>query len=320
MTRILLSAPYMVPALDRFRAFFDAAGIELLVAPVQERLSEDELLAYAGKVDGGICGDDQFTRRVLEAFAPRLKVISKWGTGIDSIDREAAVQLGIRVCNTPGAFTEAVADTVLGYMLAFARRLPWMDRAMKSGRWDKIPGRALHECALGVVGVGAIGKAVLRRARPFGMALLGNDIVSIPADFIVEVGLEMTSLESLLGRADFVSINCDLNPSSRHLIGDAALRAMRPTAVLINTARGPVVDQEALARALQEGRIAGAALDVYEDEPLPTDSPLLGMDNVLLAPHNANSSPAAWERVHRNTIRNLFVGLGLPAPEALGEP
>jgi D-3-phosphoglycerate dehydrogenase len=310
----------MIPVLDRFRPLFERGGIELLVAAVEERLSEDELLGYAGQVDGAICGDDRFSGQVLAAFAPRLKVISKWGTGIDSIDREAAERLGIRVCNTPGAFTEAVADSVLGYILAFARRTPWMDRAMKAGRWEKIPGRALHECCLGVVGVGEIGKAVLRRAQPFGMALLGNDIVTISASLVAEVGVEMTTLEVLLRRADFVSLNCDLNPTSRHLIDRAALEAMRPTAVLINTARGPVVDQAALVRALQEGRIAGAALDVYEDEPLPADSPLLTMDSVLLAPHNANSSPAAWEHVHFNTVRNLFAGLGLAVPEEVREP
>jgi len=304
----------MIPSLDRFRPLLEAAGIELVIARVEERLSDAELMMHAGQVDGVICGDDRFTRAVLEAFAPRLKVISKWGTGIDSIDREAAERLGVQIRNTPGAFTQAVADSVLGYVLAFARRTPWMDRAMKGGRWEKIPGRALHECSLGVVGVGAIGKAVLQRAQAFGMALLGNDIIAIAPEFVAEVGVEMTTLQDLLRRADFVSLNCDLNSTSRHLIEDGALRAMRSSAVLINTARGPIVDQAALTRALEEGRIAGAALDVYEDEPLPPDSPLLRMDNVLLAPHNANSSPQAWERVHWNTIRNLFLGLGLAPP------
>jgi D-3-phosphoglycerate dehydrogenase len=324
MLRVLLSAPYMIPSLDRFRGVFDRSGIDLIVARVEERLSEAELLRYAGEVDGVICGDDRFTAEVLAAFAPRLKVISKWGTGTDSIDREAADRLGIKLCSTPEAFTQAVADSVLAYMLSFARRTPWMDRAIKRGRWEKIPGRALHECTLGVIGVGAIGKAVLRRARAFGMTLLGNDIVTIPPEFVTEVGVEMTSLGDLLARSDFVSLNCDLNPTSRRLMDADALRLMRPTAVLINTARGPIADQQALVDALQARRIAGAGLDVYEDEPLPSDSPLLSMDNVLLAPHNANSSPAAWERVHWNTIRNLLLGLGLeaPAPEtsAAGNP
>lgn len=311
MTTILISAPYFIPVLPRFRPLIEAAGVEILVAGVAERLEEAQLLEYAGQFDGALCGDDRFTARVLQACAPRLKVISKWGTGIDSIDSQAAAALGIRVCRTPNAFTLPVADSVLGYMLAFVRRLLWMDRDMKSGVWDKIPGRSLSECTLGVVGVGNIGKAVLRRARAFGMKLLGTDIVEVAPDFLVENGVEMTSLEDLLSRADFVSLNTDLNPTSYHLINARTLACMRPEAVLINTARGPVVDEAALIEALRAGRIGGAALDVFEVEPLPTDSPLLGMDNVLIAPHNANSSPAAWKRVHSNTLRNLFEGLGL---------
>ena len=311
MTTILLSAPYIVPIIERFRPLFERYSLELIIAPVEERLNEKELLAYAGQFDGALCGDDCFTARALEACAPRLKVISKWGTGIDSIDSQAAVRLGIQVCRTPNAFTLPVADSVLGYMLAYVRRLPWMDRAMKSGTWDKIPGRSLSECTLGVIGLGNIGKSVIRRARTFGMRVLGCDIVEIAPDFIMENGVEMTSLENLLANADFVSLNCDLNPTSYHLMNRRTLLLMKPSAVLINTARGPIVDEPALIEALQNGVIAGAALDVYETEPLPKDSPLLQMDNVMLAPHNANSSPAAWERVHWNTIKNLLDGLGL---------
>ncbi len=312
--RVLLSAPYMIPIIDRFRSLFQAAGVEVIVAEVHERLSEAELLSFAGDVDGAICGDDRFTASVLEAFAPRLKVISKWGTGVDSIDRDAAARLGVQVFNTPGAFTDPVADTVMAYVLAFARKGPWMDRDMKDGRWDKLPGRSLRECTLGVVGVGRIGKAVLERARAFGMRLLGNDVVEVDPGFVKRVGVTMTSLADLLAASDFVSLNCDLNPTSHHLIDRDALRSMRPNAVLINTARGPVVDEPALVEALERGWIAGAALDVFEEEPLPQGSPLRCMDHVLLAPHNANSSPAAWEAVHRNTIRNLFKGLGLSPP------
>jgi D-3-phosphoglycerate dehydrogenase len=312
MPTVLLSAPYMIPLIDRFRPLLQGYSLDLIVPEVQERLNEAEILVYAGQFDGAICGDDRFTARALEACSPRLKVISKWGTGIDSIDQEAADRLGIQVCRTPNAFTLPVADTVLGYILAFARRQPWMDRAMKSGQWQKIPGRSLSECTLGVVGVGNCGKAVLRRASAFGTRLLGNDIIKIAPDFLLENNVEMTSLEDLLARADFVSLNPDLNPSSYHLMNDRTLALMKPEAVLINASRGQVVDEAALIRALRAGIIAGAALDVFEAEPLPGDSPLLKMDNVLLAPHNANSSPSAWEWVHRNTIDNLLAGLGIP--------
>jgi D-3-phosphoglycerate dehydrogenase len=246
-----------------------------------------------------------------------LKVITKWGTGIDSIDLQAAERAGVQVHNTPGAFTEAVADTVLSYVLAFARNSPWMDREMKAGNWEKTSGRALHECTLGVIGVGSIGKAVLKRASTFGMALLGNDIVEIDPDYLGQVPVRMVELETLLRESEFVSINCDLNPSSLGLIGESRLVIMKRSAVLINTARGQVVDEAALIDALQSNTIAGAALDVFEVEPLPEESPLRSMDNVMLAPHNANSSPSAWEHVHRSTLASLFRGLELDIPDEL---
>jgi D-3-phosphoglycerate dehydrogenase len=308
---ILFTAPYMLPFIDRFRPIFNGYGLELIVPEVRERMEEDDLLKYAGQFDGAICGDDRYTLRVLEACLPRLKVISKWGTGIDSIDAQACSRYGIKLARTLNAFTTPVADSVLGYMLAFARRQPWMDKAMKSGEWEKIPGVALSECTLGVVGVGTIGKAVTRRARAFGMKVLGNDIVAIDHVFLSETGIQMTNLESLLSESDFVSINCDLNPTSYHLMNEDTFAKMKPSAVLINTARGPIVHESALIEALQAGRLGGAALDVFEVEPLPLDSPLMQMENVLLAPHNSNSSPAAWERVHWNTIRNLLDGLGI---------
>jgi len=308
---ILFTAPYMIPFVDRFKPVFDRYQLELIVPDVHERMEEQDLLKYAGQFDGAICGDDRYTERVIQACAPRLKVISKWGTGIDSIDAEACSRYGIKVCRTPNAFTQPVADTVLGYILAFARRQPWMDREMKLGKWEKIPGKALSECTLGVIGVGSLGKAVTRRARAFGMKVYGTDIIEIDHVFINETGIEMTNLKSLLSASDFISVNCDLNPTSYHLINHDALALVKSGAVVINTARGPIVDENALVEALQAKRLAGAALDVFEHEPLPLQSPLMKMDNVMLAPHNSNSSPAAWERVHWSTIRNLLNGLGI---------
>ena len=316
MYTVLFTAPYMIPFVDRFRPVFAHYGIELLIPDeVNERMEEAALLRYAGQFDGAICGDDRYTPRVIEACLPRLKVISKWGTGIDSIHAETCTRLGIKIGRTPNAFTNPVADTILGYMLAFARRQPWMDRAMKAGVWDKIPGKTLGECTLGVVGVGRIGRSVLRRASAFGMNLLGNDIIEVDPHFVRDYRVKITSLDDLLTRSDFVSLNTDLNPTSYHLMNAHTLGLMQPHSVLINTSRGPVVDEPALVAALESGKIAGAALDVFEVEPLPGSSPLLRMENVMLAPHNANSSPAAWERVHWNTIKNLLDGLGIDAAD-----
>jgi D-3-phosphoglycerate dehydrogenase len=309
--KVLVSAPYFLPVMETYQQRLAPEGVELIRARVNERLSEEELLEVVADIDGIICGDDRITERVLAA-APRLKVISKWGTGIDSIDAEAAAARGIPVCRTRNAFSEPVADTVLGYMLTFARKLTLLDRDIRQGRWEKPRLKALGECVLGVVGVGDCGKAVVRRAVSFGMRVLGNDIVKLPDDFVSATGLKVVSLEKLLATADFVSLHTDLNDTSYHLIGKAQLEQMKTDAYLINTSRGPAVNEPELIEALQQRRIAGAAMDVFEDEPLPADSPLRDLGNCLLAPHTANSSPMAWDRVHESTVRNLLEVLNKP--------
>jgi D-3-phosphoglycerate dehydrogenase len=306
MTRkVLISAPYMQPVIERFRSVFDERNIELIIPTVEERMEEEQLLSIIDDIDGAICGDDRFNSKVLKS-APKLKVISKWGTGIDSIDQKACRKLGIQVCNTPNAFSIPVVDSVIGYVLCFCRNIPWMDRQMHNGVWDKISGRAIHECSLGIIGVGNVGKTLARRAISLGMPVSGNDIAEMPESFLAETGIRMLSKDELLSQADFVSLNCDLNSTSHHLMNYQMFSLMKPTAVIINTSRGPVIKETDLIRALQEKKIGGAALDVFEHEPLPSDSQLLQIYNVLLSPHNANSSPEAWEAVHRNTIQNLF--------------
>jgi len=306
--KVLVSAPYMQAVLDRFRNELEMRGVELVVPPVQERLEEEVLLTLMSDIDGVICGDDRFTRKVIES-SPKLKVLSKWGTGIDSLDTDACKSHGVMIRRTRNAFSVPVAESVLGYILCFTRQLPFMDQAMRQDNWKKIPGRVLEECTLGVIGVGDVGKSVVRRAVALGMPVLGNDIVKMPEVFLKETGVAMVSKEELLRRADFVSLHTDLNPTSHHLMSDREFELMNQSAVIINTSRGPVVDERALVAALQACQIAGAALDVFESEPLPADSLLLGMDNVLLAPHNANSSAMYWEKVHRNTIENLMTVL-----------
>jgi D-3-phosphoglycerate dehydrogenase len=306
--KILISAPYFLPVVEHYRAQLEAEGLELVIANVRERLTEDELLALVPTIHGAICGNDRFSERVLQA-ASHLKVISKWGTGIDSIDRDAAARLKIKVFNTPNAFTDCVADSTLGYILNFARKLFRMDQDIRSGNWKKLDAITLRECTVGVIGVGNIGKAVVCRAASFGSRVLGCDPLPVAESFSAETGLRLVSMNELLKSSDFVTLHCDLNVTSYHLIDRPQLELMQPTAYLINTSRGPVVNQQALIEALTYGKIAGAALDVFENEPLPSDSPLLTMNNCLLAPHNANSGVAARKRVHESTIQNLLTGL-----------
>ncbi len=310
---IIFSAPYMMTSVERFRKVLEGHyGIEMIVPEVKQKLLEDDILKYAGQFDGTICGDDVYSPRVIEACSPRLKVVSKWGTGIDAIDKAACKKYNVMIGNTLNAFTIPVSETAVGYMLNFARGLTVMDRTMHAGAWDKPAITTLSETTVGIIGAGNIGQAVARRVRAFGCRILMNDIVPIKPDFLIENHIEQVPLEQLLNESDFVTCHTDLNETSRHLINAKTLAMMKPTAYLINTSRGPVVDEAALAEALSAKKLAGAAMDVFETEPLPMDSPLRSMPNVYIAPHNCNFSPVACERVHWNTIRNLLIGLDIP--------
>jgi len=273
--------------------------------PVKERLSEAELIPIIEKYDGIICGDDSFTKKVLEK-AKKLKVIVKWGTGIDSIDQEAAKHFGIPVYNTPNAFSEPVSDTVMGFVLSFARNISRSDQMMKSGGWEKIRCHSLSEQTIGIIGIGNIGRLITRKANAFGMQIYGNDIKEIPEEITKSLNITMVDKETLLGESDYVSLNCTLNETSYHLISKPQLQFMKNTAILINTARGNIVNEPDLIRALENKIIAGAALDVFEVEPLPQNSPLRRFENCLLSSHNANSSPLYWQKVHKNSIKNLI--------------
>jgi D-3-phosphoglycerate dehydrogenase len=271
--KVVISAPYARPCIERYRGTLEAAGCDVVEALATERLEENQMLEVLPGAHGIICGDDRITARVLAA-APELRVISKWGTGIDSIDVEEARRRGIVVCNTPNAFSEPVADTVMGYLLLAGRQLDRMNTEMHHGLWRKPQLRALGEQTLGIVGVGNCGRAVARRAAAFGMRLLGTDIVEIDPRVKESTGLEQVPLRTLLCEADIVSLNCTLTPSSFHLLNAETLAIMKPSAFVINTCRGPVIDERALEDALADGRLRGAALDVFEEEPLPPDSRL----------------------------------------------
>ena len=252
---------------------------------------------------------DRVDRPLLEA-APRLRVVSNMAVGYDNIDVEAATALSVYVGNTPGVLTETAADFAFALMAAWARRIPQGQAFARGGGWRAwepmlLLGVDLHGATLGIVGLGRIGLALARRARGFGMTVLYHSRTRKPGaerDLRIEWAAD---LPTLLRRADFVSLHVPRTAQTRHLIGEAELRAMRPTAVLVNTARGDVVDQGALRRALQERRIAGAALDVTDPEPLPPDDPLYRMDNVLITPHIASASRATRLKMATMAAQNI---------------
>jgi len=217
----------------------------------------------------------------------RLKLIARHGVGFDAVDVDAMTAGGVLVTNTPDAVRRPVAAAVMTVVLALAHRLMTKDRLTREGRWTERTahmGLGLTRRTLGVVGAGSIGKETLRLARPFGLRLLAADPYANPAE-IDELGATQVSLDTLLAEADFVCLTCTLTPQTRHLIDAPALRRMKPVAFLVNAARGPVVDEAALIAALQAGQIAGAALDVFETEPVAPDNPLLAMPNVIVTPH-----------------------------------
>ena len=306
--KVMVSAPYMKQEIEKFRSWFKEHDIEIDVPDVKERMEEGDLLPVISEYDGVVCGDDRFTENVYKA-AKKLKVVSKWGTGIDSIHKDIAEKYGVKVYNTPDAFSHPVSDTVIGYMLSFSRNILPSDKMMKSGLWEKIKGKTLGEQTLGIIGCGNVGIRVAKKANAFGMRILTYDVKAREPPVLEQYCIEQTSLDALLETADFISLNCDLNESSYHILSHEAFRKMKRTAIVINTARGPVIDEAALVAALKGKLIGGCALDVFEQEPLPIDSPLRQMDNVILSSHNSNSSPMYWEKVHINTLNNLLRGL-----------
>jgi phosphoglycerate dehydrogenase-like enzyme len=280
------------------------AGAELVHAPVMGPLTEETLIPLIGDVDVVIASSDAYTARVLAA-APRLRGIVRWGVGFDSIDLGAATARSIVVANTPGANTEAVADYVFGLMLNVARHLCEGRAAMLLGEWPQLRGVELHRKTLGIVGFGAIGRAVGRRASGFSMRVLAHD-PHVAAAEMKRLGAEKTGLAELLQQSDFVTLHAALTPDSREILDEAALRSMKPTAYLINCGRGALVDELALARALDEGWIAGAGVDCYVEEPPPADHPLRRHPRCFATPHNAFNTAETAGRVNRIVVRSVL--------------
>jgi len=310
MKKVLITAPYMLRERKTVEDLFEGKNVKLDWAKVEERLEESELLRIIERYNGIICGDDRITKKVIEK-AVNLEVIVKWGTGIDSIDKEEAEKCGIPVFRTPNAFSEPVGDTTVGVILAFARNIFTCDRLMKRGEWDKPISYCLSEKTVGIIGLGNTGTAVAKRLLIFEPIILANDIVEKDPEIIYRYGIKMVSKDELYKKADFICMHCDLNKTSFHLLNEEAFNKMKKKPYIINMARGPIIDEVALINALESGKIAGAGLDVFEEEPLPKDSPLRKKDNVILSSHNANSSPYYWQRIHENSVKMLLEGLGI---------
>jgi glyoxylate reductase len=293
-----------------------AGAVDLVVWQRPEAPSPDALAQGCLDADGLLCLLDDRIDAELLAASTRLRAVSSYSVGLDHVDLVAATARGIPVGFTPGVLTETTAELALGLLLAAARRIVEADRQVRSGGWTQawdpaaLLGRDLHGATLGVIGLGAIGRAVAARASALGMHILGWSRTrrELP-------GVEFVPLDALLERSDFVSVHVALTPETRGLLGSRALGRMRRGAILVNTARGGIVDEAALADALHSGRLGGAALDVFAHEPLPVGSPLLDAPNLILTPHVGSATVATRARMAELAVDNLLAGLfGRPMP------
>lgn len=261
--------------------------VELFSQDKKEGLSK-----YLKDVDAIIVGLEKISRDII-ASAPRLKIIAKHGAGVDNIDITAASERGIAVVTAKGANSDAVADLVIGLILSLARNIPYADKSIRGKKWERIVGIQVNNKVLGIIGLGNIGKKVASRSKGFDMQILAYDDIR-DNEFARRVGIKYVNRDTVLSKADFVTIHLPLNEETRGMIAKPELGMMKPTAYLINTARGGIIDEESLYQCLKEGKIAGAALDVFMEEP-PWKSPLLELDNVITTPHMAGYTHEALE-------------------------
>lgn len=287
------------------------AGVETVKADMQVKMSEERLIELLYGIDGAVVGVVPMTARVIEG-SPQLKVISMHGVGVDHIDLEAAARCGVIVANCPGTNDQAVADLAIGLMIASARKIPHADLSLRRQEWSRYSGGELWKKKLGLIGFGRIGHGVAKRALGFDMNVLVYDPY-IQIDQMDLPGVMLSSLEEVIRSADFLSLHAALTEETQAMIGEAQLREMKPTAFLINTARGGLIDESALYKALIEKQIAGAALDVFIEEP-PLGSPLLNLDNLVITPHIGAHTQEAIERMGVMAAQNVVLTLqgGLP--------
>jgi glyoxylate reductase len=287
----------------------------------------EELLRRVAGVDGALTLlTDKVDDGFLDAAGPQLKVVSNYAVGFDNIDVAACARRGIPVGNTPGVLTDTTADLAWTLLMAAARRVAEGDRYVRDGRWKTwgpllLLGPDVHGSTIGIVGFGRIGQAVARRAAGFGMRILYHDVNELPASLTEPLGDVYAPLDDLLAQSDYVSLHVNLTPDTRHLINARTLGLMRPTAVLVNTSRGPVVDQAALADALEQDVIFAAGLDVTDPEPIPMDDRLVGRDDCLIVPHIASASRATRGKMAQMAAANLIAGVtGQPLPTEVPPP
>jgi D-3-phosphoglycerate dehydrogenase len=298
---------------ETYRALLEREGCTLAERDIQYPITEDHLADIIKDADGLITGLEPVTPRVLEN-ANRLKVISAGGVGYDHINVEAATAKGIAVCNCAGCNNRSVAELAFGMMLSLSRQIYQSDRAMRNGEWDRFTGPELWGKTIGIIGLGRVGKSVSQLAKGFGMRILATD-VAWDITYADEHGITYVPMDRLLQESDYVTVHTPLTPWTHNMIDERAIELMKPSAYLINTARGPIVKEEALCDALKKNRIAGAGLDVFKVEPT-YDCAFREFDNVIITPHIGGASNEAYDRSLQLALLNVTSVLNGRAPHS----
>lgn len=314
MTKILLTTTSFQDTPGEHHTLLESQGYEIH----RERgpLPEEVMLNLVGDFDGILCGDDAFTRAVLEKCLPKLKVLSKYGIGLDKIDVPAATELGIPVTFCPGVNHTTVAEHAFGLMLALYRQIPEQNALVHQGEWKRMTGHELMGKTLGILGMGRIGKEVLKRAHAFGMELVAYDPYW-DAEFASSLGVARRETpEEVLKVADILGLHLNLSAETQHFLNRDRLALLKPDAIVINTSRGALIDQEAVADAIKSGRLAGYGADVVEPEPIRKDNPLIGLPRVVLTPHIGSRTFESVARQAMMATQNLIRVLNGEPPVA----
>jgi len=318
MKRVLLTTTSFQDTPGAHQTLLAETGWEIVRA--RGPLGEAQILEQVGDVDAVICGDDAFTRRVLEHARPRLRILSKYGIGVDKIDVKAATEFGIPVLFTPGVNHTTVAEHTFLLLLALEKRLLFHTDATRAGAWKRQTGHELLEKNLGIVGLGRIGKEVALRARAFGMQTTGYDVYW-DAAFAAQHGVaRAAALDELFAAADIVSLHTNLTPETRGLVNAQSIARMKPGVIILNCARGEIVHTADLVAALQSGRVGGYGADVLDQEPPPADHPLLHLPNCVVTPHIASRTYESVVRQATAAVRNLILAMNGEKPLAQVNP
>ncbi len=312
--KVLITCPPMLRSIDEFRPLFASAGVEIVTPEVVQIIPEDELIRLVPGFDGWIIGDDPATARVFEAAkAGRLKAAVKWGVGVDNVDFAACQRLGLPISNTPGMFGREVADVAMSYVTALARETYSVDRAVRAGGWIKPVGISLAGRTVALAGFGDIGRNMAKRLFSAEMKVIAYDPFYKPVAGLESV--ETAVWPSRIEEADFIVITCALTKENRHMLDARVLERCKPGVRIVNVARGPLIDEAALADALKTGRVHSAALEVFEVEPLPANSPLRAMGNrCLFGSHNSSNTLDAVRRTSHKAVELLLGYLGVKQP------